>query len=216
MLDRTGYIAAPGARGHARGRGPAREPARAADGRRGLQRRRTRAPEADDRSGLELFLDQVALVSDLDRLRADAIELRLADDRALRQGPRVPGGLPGRAWRKASSPIAASSRDRERRRGGAAPLLRGHDPRHGAADAHWAAERRRYGSLTFAVPSRFLREIPLEHTQGDSVDAPRASGSRFEGGRESSAAAGRAVLSTTPTTSPERAPTTMVSGRGSG
>jgi len=44
----------------------------------------------------------------------------------------------------------------------------------------WARERRRYGSRTFGVPSRFLREIPPALVEGAALDVAGHAGS---GGR---------------------------------
>jgi len=81
---------------------------------------------ADERTELELFLDQVALVSD---------GLRFSHDGSLGQGPRVSGRLRRRDGGRDLPALRIPAR-RTRRRRGAAAVLRGHDARHGKADPH--------------------------------------------------------------------------------
>jgi DNA helicase-2/ATP-dependent DNA helicase PcrA len=138
-------------------------------------------PEEEDRSLVELFLDQVALVSDVDQaeLRSDRVSLMTAHSAKGLEFPVV--FLVG--MEEGIFPHQASSRDgravEEERRLCYVGMTRAME----RLTICWAEERRRYGSRTFGVPSRFLREIPARHVEGPSSGGARARGPR-PGGRE--------------------------------
>jgi DNA helicase-2/ATP-dependent DNA helicase PcrA len=111
-----------------------------------------------ERSALELFLDQVALVSDLDdaELRDDRVSLMTVHSAKGLEFPVV--YLVG--MEEGIFPHQASSHDgravEEERRLCYVGMTRAME----GLTLCWAQERRRFGSRTFGVPSRFLREIP--------------------------------------------------------
>ncbi len=118
------------------------------------------AGESDGRSPLEQFLDQVALVSDL-----DSAELR--DDRVSLMTVHSAKGLEFKVvyvvgLEEGVLPHQASSRDpravEEERRLCYVAMTRAME----RLTLTWAHERRRYGSRNFGTPSRFLAEIPPE------------------------------------------------------
>ncbi len=115
-------------------------------------------PGEAPRSSIELFLDQVALVSDLDdaELRDDRVSLMTAHSAKGLEFPVV--FLVG--MEEGIFPHQASSRDaravEEERRLCYVGMTRAME----RLTLCWAQERRRFGSRTFGVPSRFLREIP--------------------------------------------------------
>ncbi len=118
----------------------------------------------DDRSPIELFLDQVALVSDLDAYesRSDRVSLMTAHTAKGLEFPVV--FLVG--LEEGLLPHAASARDatgiEEERRLCYVGMTRAME----RLVLTWASERRRYGSSTFSPPSRFLSEIPRELLAG--------------------------------------------------
>jgi DNA helicase-2/ATP-dependent DNA helicase PcrA len=126
---------------------------------------------ADDRSALELFLDQVALVSDLDsaELRHDRVSLMTTHSAKGLEFPVV--FLVG--MEEGVFPHQASSRDasavEEERRLCYVGMTRAME----RLTLTYATERRRFGSRTFGTPSRFLREIPVEVLEEIS-SAPRS------------------------------------------
>ena len=114
--------------------------------------------ESDGRSPLEQFLDQVALVSDL-----DSAELR--DDRVSLMTVHSAKGLEFKVvyvvgLEEGVLPHQASSKDpravEEERRLCYVAMTRAME----RLTLAWAHERRRYGSRSFGTPSRFLAEIP--------------------------------------------------------
>jgi DNA helicase-2/ATP-dependent DNA helicase PcrA len=115
-------------------------------------------PEPGDRSALELFLDQVALVSDLDQaeMRSDRVSLMTAHTAKGLEFPVV--YLVG--MEEGIFPHAASSNDasglEEERRLCYVGMTRAME----RLVLTCAQERRRFGSRSFGVPSRFLDEIP--------------------------------------------------------
>ena len=155
------------------GGGARREPARAGRGGRRLrprERRRrwtlpARALPRPGRAGLGPR-----------RLRP-ARRSRLADDGALGQGSRVPGGLRGRPGGGHLPALGVDPR-RGRPRGGAAPLLRGDDARDGAAGAHLrrgapALRRRAAGACRRASCARSRRRCsPLPPRRGRRARPP--------------------------------------------
>ncbi len=112
----------------------------------------------DDRSALERFLDQVALVSDLDGYheRDDCVSLMTAHSAKGLEFPVV--FMVG--MEEGMFPHAASSRDpsgvEEERRLCYVGMTRAMEE----LTLTCAAERRRFGSSTSSPPSRFLGEIP--------------------------------------------------------
>ena len=121
-------------------------------------------PEAEPRSATELFLDQVALVSDVDGWdrRAERVSLMTVHSAKGLEFPFVyVVGL-----EEGIFPHAASVRDgaglEEERRLFYVAMTRAME----RLTLVCARERRRYGSRTFGVPSRFLREIPETLIEG--------------------------------------------------
>ena len=117
-----------------------------------------------ERSLTELFLDQVALVSDVDSLdqRAERVSLMTVHSAKGLEFPFVfLAGLEEGVF-----PHSASSRDaagiEEERRLFYVGMTRAME----RLTLLCARERRRYGSRTFGVPSRFLHEIPGEWMEG--------------------------------------------------
>ncbi len=131
----------------------------------------------DDRSPLELFLDQVALVSDLDSYEGtpDRVSLMTAHTAKGLEYPVV--FLVG--MEEGIFPHAVSTRDaaglEEERRLCYVGMTRARE----LLTLTCASERRRYGSRTFGTPSRFLAEIPSNLTVGAEFDrAPSAASGR--------------------------------------
>jgi len=129
--------------------------------------------KGDDRSDLEIFLDQVALVSDLDGYdrRDESVSLMTAHSAKGLEFPIVYlVGMEEGIFPHA----AASTGDRdveEERRLCYVGMTRAME----SLTLTCARERRRFGTRSFGVPSRFLREIPA-----DAVD--EASSSHVESG----------------------------------
>jgi len=128
----------------------------------------------EGRSLLDLFLDQVALVSDLDGYddAGDRVSMMTVHSA---KGLEFPGvflvGL-----EEGIFPHAASSRDpdgvEEERRLCYVGMTRAEEQ----LTITFAQERRRFGSKTFGVPSRFLREIPPSVLEGEAPDARDVAG----------------------------------------
>jgi DNA helicase-2/ATP-dependent DNA helicase PcrA len=118
----------------------------------------------DERSILELFIDQVALVSDLDvaDMRDDRVSLMTVHSAKGLEFPVV--FLVG--MEEGIFPHASSSRDdaaiEEERRLCYVGMTRAME----RLTLSWAGKRRRFGSQSFARPSRFLREIPASLVDG--------------------------------------------------
>jgi len=127
------------------------------------------AAELEDRGMLDLFLDQVALVSDLDSYDDESDRVSLMTVHSAK-GLEFPGvflvGLEEGVF-----PHAAASRDpdgiEEERRLCYVGMTRAMETLH----ITFAQERRRFGSKSFGVPSRFLREIPPSVLEGEPPDA---------------------------------------------
>ena len=123
----------------------------------------------EERGLLELFLDQVALVSDLDGYddAGDRVSLMTVHSAKGLEFPVV--FLVG--LEEGIFPHAASSRDpdgiEEERRLCYVGMTRAME----SLTLTFAQERRRFGSRSFGVPSRFLREIPPSVLEGDPPDA---------------------------------------------
>jgi DNA helicase-2/ATP-dependent DNA helicase PcrA len=126
--------------------------------------------EATGRTQLEQFLDQVALVSDLDGVdtRRDRVSLMTTHSAKGLEFPVV--YLVG--MEEGVFPHSASSRDEraveEERRLCYVGMTRAME----RLTLSWALERRRYGDRTFGAPSRFLSEIPASLVEGSSPEAP--------------------------------------------
>ena len=123
----------------------------------------------EERAPIELFLDQVALVSDIDGWdrRADGVSLMTAHSAKGLEFPVV--FLVG--LEEGVFPHTASSRDagglEEERRLFYVGMTRAMERLYLTC----ARERRRYGPRSFAVPSRFLREIPESLIAGQLPDS---------------------------------------------
>ncbi len=134
-----------------------------------------RGVDLGERTPLEVFLDQVALVTDLDghESRSDRVSLMTAHSAKGLEFPVV--FLVG--MEEGVFPHAAASREgraiEEERRLCYVGMTRAME----RLTLTWARERRRYGSRTFGVPSRFLGEIPSELVEGD---VPEEAASRGE------------------------------------
>jgi DNA helicase-2/ATP-dependent DNA helicase PcrA len=125
--------------------------------------------EDSGRTPLEQFLDQVALVSDLDGVdaRADRVSLMTVHSAKGLEFPVVV--LVG--MEEGVFPHSAASRDErsveEERRLCYVGMTRAME----RLTLTWALERRRYGSRTFGAPSRFLSEIPAALVEGSRPEA---------------------------------------------
>ncbi len=138
----------------------------------------------DDRTELELFLDQVALISDLDGWedRADRVSLLTVHSAKGLEFPVVfLTGMEEGIFPHASS-IGDEGGLEEERRLCYVAMTRAMDQLH----ISHAMERRRFGERSFRSPSRFLDEIPTELTdvlaggRGRSSSARSASESSFD------------------------------------
>jgi DNA helicase-2/ATP-dependent DNA helicase PcrA len=137
------------------------------------------------RTALERFLDQVALVSDLDsaELRSDRVSLMTVHSAKGLEFPVVfVAGLEEGVF-----PHQAAARDgrdvEEERRLCYVAMTRAMEK----LTLSYARERRRYGQHTFGSPSRFLREIPpqlLELRGGGTLEGPGAGYSPSRGRSE--------------------------------
>ncbi len=116
--------------------------------------------EDDGRSELELFLDQVALISDLDSWadREERVSLMTVHSSKGLEFPVVfLVGMEERIFPHAGSMGDEFGLEEERRLCYVA-MTRAMDSLH----ISHASERRRYGELSYQTPSRFLDEIPSE------------------------------------------------------
>jgi len=116
-----------------------------------------------DRTELELFLDQVALISDLDTWedRAERVSLMTVHSAKGLEFPMVfLVGMEERIFPHASS-IGDENGLEEERRLCYVAMTRAMDRLHITC----AAERRRFGDRSFQTPSRFLAEVPEELMQ---------------------------------------------------
>ncbi len=141
--------------------------------------------EGEERTELELYLDQVALISDLDSYedREDRVSLMTVHSAKGLEFPIVfLVGLEERIFPHASSSRDAAGLEEERRLCYVAMTR---------AMEHLfitcAAERYRYGDRTYQTPSRFLQEIPDEliETLGTAERGARsrAGASSYGGGK---------------------------------
>ena len=111
---------------------------------------------------LDEFLEQVSLVADTDELPDGEVDDQVvAADAALRQGARVPGGVPDRGGGRG---VPARPRPHRARRagGGTAPRLRRDHQGQGAVVRHPRLEPQPVRLDAVQPPSRFLEEIPDE------------------------------------------------------
>ena len=127
------------------------------------------ADDADERGLLATFLDQVALVSDLDGYddASDRVSLMTVHSAKGLEFPAV--FLVG--LEEGIFPHSVSARDpdgvEEERRLCYVGMTRAMEQ----LTLTFARERRRFGSRSFGIPSRFLREIPPSVLEGDPPDA---------------------------------------------
>jgi DNA helicase-2/ATP-dependent DNA helicase PcrA len=135
--------------------------------------------ESDERSELEIFLDQVALVSDLDgyQRRDEAVSMMTAHCAKGLEYPVV--FVVG--MEEGIFPHAASLRDErgveEERRLCYVGMTRAMEK----LTLTCASERLRFGSRTYGVPSRFLREIPASVLASPGEPTPDSSkGSSYD------------------------------------
>jgi DNA helicase-2/ATP-dependent DNA helicase PcrA len=139
-----------------------------------------RGEEDEERTVLDRYLDQIALVSDLDAYdeRPDRVSLMTAHSSKGLEFPVV--HLVG--MEEGVFPHSASAHDdrqiEEERRLCYVGMTRAME----RLTLTWALERRRYGSRSFGTPSRFLREIPAVHTTGASPELEGRSGRGGSGG----------------------------------
>jgi DNA helicase-2/ATP-dependent DNA helicase PcrA len=125
----------------------------------------------DERSPLELFLEEVALVADIDQAdtRADRVSMMTVHSAKGLEYPVV--FLVG--LEEGIFPHAASARDErgveEERRLCYVGMTRAME----RLTISCAEERRRFGSRSYQVPSRFLSEIPEELVEGELPGGPK-------------------------------------------
>jgi len=128
----------------------------------------------DERSPLELFLEEVALVADIDQhdTRADRVSMMTVHSAKGLEYPIV--FLVG--LEEGIFPHAASARDErgveEERRLCYVGMTRAME----RLTISCAEERRRFGSRSYQVPSRFLSEIPEELVEGELPGGPKPAG----------------------------------------
>ncbi|MFL2936564.1 MAG: ATP-dependent helicase [Myxococcota bacterium] len=143
--------------------------------------------EDDERSELELFLDQVALISDLDGWadREERVSLMTVHSSKGLEFPVVfLVGMEERIFPHAGSMGDEFGLEEERRLCYVA-MTRAMDTLH----ISHASERRRYGEWSYQTPSRFLDEIPsnvVEVMSERRTRTRRPSSSRAKSGSESS------------------------------
>jgi DNA helicase-2/ATP-dependent DNA helicase PcrA len=131
--------------------------------------------DLEERGMLELFLDQVALVSDLDSYDDEGNRVSLMTVHSAKGLEFPVAFLVG--LEEGVFPHQAASRDpdgvEEERRLCYVGMTRAMEK----LTISFARERRRFGSTNFGVPSRFLREIPPQVLEGDPPDAGDFGGS---------------------------------------
>ena len=116
--------------------------------------------KAADNPSLEDYLENVALVTDLDNADLKILQ-RDADDHPQRQGSGISHRVHGGAWRKASSPTAAACttihRLEEERRLCYVAITRAREMLFISLRGQ---QRMLYNQVNYNAPSRFLKEIP--------------------------------------------------------
>ncbi|MEN8181842.1 MAG: UvrD-helicase domain-containing protein [Myxococcota bacterium] len=161
LMERTGYLA------HLEGERTPEAEARIENLREllaGAEDFEASNADLEDRSPLELFLDQIALVSDVDQapLSGERVSLMTTHTAKGLEFPVV--FLVG--MEEGIFPHAAAAGDaagiEEERRLCYVGMTRAMERLH----LCWARARRRWGSRSFAIPSRFLDEIPAEVVEG--------------------------------------------------
>jgi len=159
VLDRSGYLAALEKEGGPEAEGRLENLKELLASAEDFHTANVLSPD-DERSELELFLDQVALISDLDgyEQREERVSLMTAHSAKGLEYPCVLiVGLEEGIFPHASSSQSADGVEEERRLCYVAMTR--------AMERLWlchAGERRRYGSSSHQRPSRFLAEIPSE------------------------------------------------------
>ena len=146
------------------------------------------AEVGEERSALELFLDQVALVSDTDHYddRADRVSLMTVHSAKGLEFPAVfLVGLEEGVFPHASSSRDAEGLEEERRL-----FYVGMTRAMEQLFLCCASQRRRFGTRTYAVPSRFLSEVPEEVVVGEL----RSPGQTGDAGPHEGRGGGRADL----------------------
>ncbi len=131
-----------------------------------------------ERSELQLFLDQVALVSDLDKYEQQTAVVSLMTVHSAKglEFPLV--FLVG--MEEGIFPHASSSRDaaglEEERRLCYVGMTRAMEH----LTLSYAGERRRYGGINYQTPSRFLNEVPEEVIEGVASRGARTRGQTLD------------------------------------
>ena len=137
----------------------------------------------EDRSELEVFLDQVALISDLDNYeqREERVSLLTAHSaKGLEFGRVFMTGMEEGIFPHGSSARSEEGLEEERRL-----CYVGMTRAMDHLTMCWASERRRYGERSYQTASRFLDEIPgefVEVLQSQAGPRPSFSGGRGRGG----------------------------------
>jgi DNA helicase-2/ATP-dependent DNA helicase PcrA len=120
--------------------------------------------DVEDRSPLELFLDQIALVSDVDQAELGSERVSLMTTHTAK-GLEFPlvflVGMEEGVFPHSGSAGSAAGLEEERRLCYVG-MTRAMESLH----LCWALTRRRWGSRSYGVPSRFLDEIPAEVVAG--------------------------------------------------
>ncbi|MCH2169254.1 UvrD-helicase domain-containing protein [Myxococcota bacterium] len=143
---------------------------------------RANADSDDDRTSIEIFLDQVALVSDLDAYAGteETVSLMTVHNAKGLEFPVVfLVGLEERIFPHSGSMGDEQGLEEERRL-----CYVGMTRAMQQLNLTSAAERVRYGSRNYGVPSRFLDEIPQEVVTQIGSGRKKAARSRSGGGHE--------------------------------
>ena len=177
VLEQTGYVEALRAEDSAEADARTREPGARCSARWRSSSARPRSPRS--RASSSWSRSQ----TDADRATDRGAQITL-DDRARRQGPRVPGGLRRRASRKRLFPHAASAEDdepedlEEERRLAYVAFTRARQ----RLFLSYASARRVYGDALIRRRSRFLDEAPAEELHLVGVKRVPAASSGYGGG----------------------------------
>ncbi|MCP5044809.1 MAG: UvrD-helicase domain-containing protein, partial [bacterium] len=131
-----------------------------------------------ERSELQLFLDQVALVSDLDKYEQQTAVVSLMTVHSAK-GLEFPlvflVGMEEGIFPHASSSRDAAGLEEERR---LCYVGMTHAMEH--LTLSYAGERRRYGGINYQTPSRFLNEVPEEVIEGVASRGARTRGQTLD------------------------------------